>query len=52
MRDNIYVAGHGRLATKIQTDLQKIAQQHHIAIDRVHNWDHRPADKTDTSRTV
>ena len=52
MRDNIYVAGHGKLATKIQADLQKIAQQHHLTIDNVSNWDHRPTDDTDTSRIV
>ena len=52
MRDIIYVAGHGKLAAIIQTDLQRIAQDHHLVIKNVINWDHRSTGNTDTSRIV
>ena len=52
MRDIIYVAGHGKLAKIIHTDLQRIARNHHLDIENVINWDLRPADNEDTSRIL
>jgi len=52
MRDIIYVAGHGKLASKIHTDLKKIAQDQDLHIEDVTNWDHHSSDDTDTSRVL
>jgi len=52
MRDHVYVAGHGRLASKIQADLEAAAQQHNLPLTSVENWDHIPADIADSSRIV
>ena len=52
MRDHVYVVGHGRLASKLQADLEAAAQQHNVALTSVQNWDHIPPDIADSSRIV
>ena len=52
MKDIIYVVGHGKLARKIQIDLKKIAQQQHLVVDSIYNWDHRPIGNADQSRIL
>lgn len=52
MRDIIYVAGHGKLASKIHTDLKKIAQGQDLLIEDVINWDHHSSGNADTSRVL
>ena len=39
MRDKVYVVGHGKLATRIQQHLPKIAQQLQSPLALVDNWD-------------
>ncbi len=52
MRDSVYVIGHGRLASKIHADLQAVAQQQHLPLASIGNWDNIPADISDISRIV
>ncbi len=52
MRDRVYVVGHGKLASRIQSDLSKTAQQLQSPLAFVGNWDNLLTKENDTSRMV
>lgn len=52
MRDVVFVAGHGKLATAIQEKIQPFARQAGYEISCVANWDDFEAGKCDMERAV